>query len=243
MLTDITEFNETNSVQVEVEILCENVEEKFSLRMPESRMDRRILKPRNITRSLQEFQGKIQDEFNNCPVGPYQGPYDQNPQVPLRAQLHKSNLSYRSYTHFSHPHTLQCKTFKIKKDYENYSDLHKIKALDIVEDSNEHYTKPNDDDDDRKVFYTYTQNRCFIPCPCHSCSSKKRQCTTHNIKHIDTFNEKDDAISVRSSDNFCYDKTFFLSSYILKYPGIPKNCSQCQEAASQILSSGFPWGL
>ena len=86
------EFNETNSVQVEVEILCENVEEKFSLRMPESRMDRRILKPRNITHSLQEFQGRIQDEFNNCPVGPYQGPYDQNPQVPLRAQLHKSNL-------------------------------------------------------------------------------------------------------------------------------------------------------
>ena len=150
----------------------------------------------------------------------YEGPYDQNPHIPLRAQLHKSHLSYKNYTSFSHPQAFQCKKFKIKNNYDSYGDLHKIESLEIVEDCNEQYTK-SDDDNDQKMYYTCTKNFCFIPCPCHPCSSQKRQCTDHNIKHIDTFNEKDDAISIRSSDHFCRDKTFLLSSYILKYPGIP----------------------
>ena len=122
---------------------------------------------------------------------------------------------------------MECKKFKIKNNYDSYGDLHKIESLEIVEDCNEQYTK-SDDDNDQKIYYTCTKNFCFIPCPCHPCSSQKRQCTDHNIKHIDTFNEKDDAISIRSSDHFCRDKTFLLSSYILKYPGIPKNCIQCK---------------
>ena len=50
------------------------------------------------------------------------------------------------------------------------------------------------------------------------CHLKETQCSEHNIKHGDLFNEK-----------MCTDKKFFQKNYILKCSGIPITCPRCKE--------------
>ena len=210
-------------LKVETEIFCENSQDVFNLRMPKCRIDRKNLKAKKISHKLDGFKGRIQEEYNCSPVGPYEGPYDQNPQIPLYAQLYKSRLNFRHYTTFSHPQTSQCSILKVNKHYDDIDDLKKIDSLEIHKEAEEAFVKEKHDE----VFYTCTENLCEIPCLCHQCNLKEDQCTKHKIKHIDLFNENEDAISVRSTDDYCYKETFFLHSYTLKYPGIPKDCIQC----------------
>ena len=103
--------------------------------------------------------------------------------------------------------------------------LHKkIDSIDILEDSESAFEKSQDD---KKMHYTCNKNFCWIPCPCHICNSDDGQCPQHNMKHMDLFDEKEDSISVRSTDHFCRRESFFNHSYTLKYPGIPRKCIQC----------------
>ena len=119
-----------------------------------------------------------------------------------------------------------CKRFQINENFEEVNDLKKIETIEIVEDIDKPFVTPNEDD---KVYYTCTKNQCIIPCPCNQCNTHEGQCTEHNIKHTDLFDENEDAISVRSTDNFCIRKSFFKHSYILKYPGIPRSCVLCEK--------------
>ena len=213
-----------NCLKVETEIFCEDSQDIFNLRMPKCRIDRKNLKAQKISHKLDGFRGRIQEEFNCSPVGPYEGPYDQNQKIPLHAQLSKSSLDFKQYTTFSHLNISQCKILKINKQYEDMDDLKKIDALEILAEAKEPFAKEKSDEE---VFYTCTENFCVIPCVCHQCYLKENQCSMHKIKHIDLFNEHEHAISVRSTDHFCYKETFFWHSYTLKYPGIPKDCIQC----------------
>ena len=43
------------------------------------------------------------------------------------------------------------------------------------------------------------------------------------------FDEHLDAISIRSTENYCNDKSFFKKSYVIKYPGIPIICKKCKQ--------------
>jgi len=61
------------------------------------------------------------------------------------------------------------------------------------------------------------------------CSTGKSQCRDHDLKHIDLFDEHLDAVTIRSTDEFCTDENFFDHSYIIKYPGIPRNCPRCKK--------------
>ena len=70
---------------------------------------------------------------------------------------------------------------------------------------------------------------CQIPCLCPLCHLNESQCSEHKIEHGDLFNEKEHAISIRSSEELCTDKEFFKRSYILKYSGIPINCPKCKK--------------
>ena len=83
----------------------------------------------------------------------------------------------------------------------------------------------------KRLFYTCIKKLCKIPCPCLTCNSTTGQCPEHNMKHIDLFDENEHAISVRSTEHCCSDKSFFLRkcSYVLKYPGIPKSCLHCSQ--------------
>ena len=223
----MTDFNDSDCLKVDTEMLNEDTKEMFSLRLPISRIDRRNVNTRIVSHTFQGFRGRIQKEYNTSPVGPFEGPYDQNPEVPLSAQLSKSKLSYEKYTRFTHPQSINCKRFQINENFEDIDDLRKIESMEIVEDVDEPFVNPNEDN---KVHYTCTKNQCIIPCPCNQCNNTHEgQCTQHNIKHRDLFDENEDAISVRSTDNFCCRKSFFNHSYILKYPGIPRSCIMCEK--------------
>ena len=94
----------------------------------------------------------------------------------------------------------------------------------LLDDSDSVFVEP---DNDKKLFYTCRKKSCMIPCPCKLCTTDARQCSNHHIKHIELFNETQDLISVRSTEQSCTKENFFRYSYVLKYPGIPKTCSSC----------------
>ena len=58
---------------------------------------------------------------------------------------------------------------------------------------------------------------------------KWRAVSWPQIKHTDLFDETDHAVSVRSTEHTCTSKYFFWRSYVLKYPGIPKDCPRCRK--------------
>ena len=207
----------------EIKIDSDTSDESFVLRMPISRVDL-SQKTVNTTHVFDAFEGRAQREYNASPVGPYEGPYDQNPAVPLCAQLPRSRLCFDEYTNFIHSEEIKCKVFKLNNT-NDVDDLARVKLIISDRDSTEVFAEQNDYE---KTFYTCKKKLCVIPCPCNLCSSS-HQCPEHLIKHIDLFHEKDHAISVRSTELTCADKFFFFRSYILKYPGIPNNCLRCRK--------------
>jgi hypothetical protein len=55
------------------------------------------------------YQGRIQEEFNKCPVGPY----DQNESIDLSLQLANSTLNYDKYSEFVHLQNVLCRKFSL----------------------------------------------------------------------------------------------------------------------------------
>ena len=227
-ITTMNTFNHVN-LKVESKISNEPSEQIFPLRLPMSRLVQKSRRDLigDYDYVFDGFKGRIQDDYNKSPVGPYEGPYDQHPQVPLFAQLPKSGLNYEEYTNFVHPDDLRCKIFEIKQNYEDIDDLEKIEALKIRSVSTEIF---DTSDDDEKVNYTCMKKSCKIPCPCHICSSvDNSQCPDHNMKHVDLFDQSEHLFSVRTTELSCSSESFFLNSYVLKYPGIPKACDRCRK--------------
>ena len=219
-------FHRQFFLQVESDLSNETSSEKFSLRLPLSRVDHITTHKVICHDSFEGFKGRVQKEYNESPVGPYEGPYDQDSRVPLYAQLPKSRLNFDQYTNFIHQEEMQCKVFRIKPMSENIDDLKKIESLEVCGESSEGFVRPENDE---KVFYTCSKKSCVIPCPCHTCSFDDRQCLKHNIKHVDLFNESEHLFSVRTTELSCSSEQFFSRSYVLKYPGIPKTCSRCRK--------------
>ena len=197
--------------------------QEFSLRFPLSRITRDHSKI-DVTEALDGFNGRIQDEYTESPVGPYMGPYDQNEELKLNLQLPDSELDFNSCTDFNHRDYVSCKVYSIKEPYKEIPHLEKIDALEIDDDQS-----CDEYDDDEQLVYTCTKKGCRIPCPCLPCSTGKSQCRDHDLKHIDLFDEHLDAVTIRSTDEFCTDENFFDHSYIIKYPGIPRNCPRCKK--------------
>ena len=178
-----------------------------------------------IQHQFEGFERRIQNEYNQSPIGPYEGPFDQNPKVPIFAQLLHSRLSYEDYTSVLHPKNFKSKVLKTKDNVEDIDNLEKIDMLEIIEDSANVFIEP---DNTEKVFYTCCKKFCVIPCVCNLCTSDDGQCRNDKLKHMDLFDETDDMFSVRSTDLHCSKSNFFMHSYILKYPGIPKSCGKCE---------------
>ena len=216
----------SDHLKLDTVLECKESDENYYLRLPQSRVKRRDSNMTKKCQIFEGFKGRVQKEFNCSPVGKFEGNYDQDPQVPHYAQLPKSRLDFDKYTNFCHSETMQCKTFKIRNDYRIFDNLRKIESIEVEKNSKDMFVKP---DDDKKVFYTCTKKYCKIPCPCHTCNTNIGQCLEHNIKHMDLFDEKEHAISVRSTEQTCTNESFFFRSYVLKYPGIPKSCSRCSK--------------
>ena len=101
--------------------------ESFNLSFPNSRSVHVFSNLKNIE-LLHGFQGRVQEEFNRCPVGPYVGPYDQNESLDLSLQLPNSALNYEKYSEFVHLQNVLCRKFSFSKKYLKIGDLGKIDA-------------------------------------------------------------------------------------------------------------------
>ena len=202
-------------------------QQKFSLSLPKSRTTQIPTNPVN-TVILSGYYGRVQQEYNTCPVGPYAGPYDQNEKLKLSVQLPKSDLDYKNYSEFEHEGAVGCKEFTIGNNYLELDDLEKIDSYTVKSNKgSENDDEKSYDEDDDKVVYTCKTKKCIIPCPCELCALEEKQCTQHQIKHPKLFDETNHAICIRSSEESCKDETFSETSYINRYAGILNSYHQC----------------
>ena len=67
--------------------------------MPQSRLTRQNCSEDDlhILEVFDGFKGRMQNEFNAEPYGPYMGPYDQSEKLPLKLQLPKNKLCFETY--------------------------------------------------------------------------------------------------------------------------------------------------
>ena len=156
-----------NAMKLSALIIDPNTNETFSLSFPLSRRGTDISNF-NVTVSLDGFDGHLQVEYNKSPVGPYQGPYDQNEALDLNIQLPDSDLDYKKYTEFRHLDTLACNRFAVKESYDDIDDLLKIDAIRIDEENHDSDDESDIGDDDN-LQYTCQHGDCRIPCPCFPC--------------------------------------------------------------------------
>ena len=223
--SDIAEL-EAKQLKTETLINIKGMGGNLKFKFPISR-SRREISNLQSTKKMSGFKARIKKEYNRHPVGKYMGPYDLNKKLKLNIQLPDSDLDFNSFTEFNHE-GCNCYEYTLKR-YEHYDNLDKIDAyrirtrLEEVSDSSS-----SEEDDDMKV-YTCKMRKCKIPCPCSICHLDQEQCSEHKIKHEVLFDEKNDAFSTVSSENFCIDEKFFNKSYTLKYSGIPVKCVQCQQ--------------
>ena len=211
--------------QLKVSTLINFSDQSLNFHFPKSRINR-INSPDGIKQfPPNTFKGRLQKDYNHHPVGQYLGPYDQNEQVSLSAQLPHSDLDYTSYTEFSHDGR-KCYEYKTS-NYTLYDDLQKIDSYKVKSETDSNEKKAGDDN--TNIFYTCQHKLCKIPCPCAHCNSNFTQCSKHKLHHPALFDEKLDAVSIRSSEQFCENESFFSNSYIIKYPGIPTTCEKCMK--------------
>ena len=69
--------------------------------------------------------------------------------------------------------------------------------------------------------------RTKIPRVCEPCYLNEDQCLEHRIFHDDKFDEEKDLVLIRSTAEFCVDKSFLNQCYLVKYAGIPVICNKC----------------
>ena len=219
------EVNDDKVIKLSTNIAKENGK-SFKLSLPKSRHVRNFANIGQI-KTLDGFHGRLQNEYNQCPVGKYAGPYDQSEKLKLKIQLRKSDLDYVGYSEFIHSESEPCQEFCVSTNYENVDDHEKIDTLafrsqDNQEDDNEYRNK-------NRIYYTCKLKRCKIPCPCAPCCTSDGQCKEHRIQHVRLFDESKHAVVVRSTEEFCRDEKFFSDTYINKYSGIPIECVPCKK--------------
>ena len=225
-----SEVSRISVLKVKTKLENQTLGQSFDFSLPKSRINRNFSK-HTVSPLFDGFKDRVQKEYNVCPVGAYVGPYDQNEKLELSVQLPNSNLDYEQYSEFVHAVNMPCGELSILKNYHQIDDLEKIDSLETIKEqlqSEDDYDESEDDDHGSKEYYTCTKRKCKIPCICFLCSSEKKECKLHPIKHLELFDEEKDAIAIRSSEEFCMEEAFFSSSYILRYSGIPTSCQECR---------------
>ena len=221
--------NFKNQLKIETEIRTKTNRKQFVLSFPKSRLNRDLANV-ELKENMSGFNGRIQRDYNHHPVGQYVGPYDQNENLDLSLQLPNSNLNFSKYTEFQHEGD-QCYNYYLKA-YKQYDALEKVDAYSIaseIKDKEDENCSNSDESESEKYFYTCQLESCQIPCPCPQCHQGQAQCPEHKMGHSALFDEKEHAVSIRSSEDFCQEKGFFTKSYILKYSGIPLKCRRCRK--------------
>ena len=222
--------SQSGVLEISVSLVDPSSQEQFTLHFPLSRQSRDSSKL-NVTVSLDGFDGHLQLEYNQGPLGPYQGPYDQHKALALNVQLPDSDLNFQDYTEFRHSTDMECQKFKIKDSYENIGHLEKIQSLEIDTSDNSNSSEDEEDNggDDENLHYTCRNGNCRIPCICLLCCVDEQQCVEHEIEHSERFVEKEHAVTVRSTEEYFNDESFLDKCYLIKHPGIPLTCTKCRK--------------
>ena len=217
-----------NLKELKTDTIIVKKNKSLRIKFPKSRTNRQHINL-EIKENLSGLFGRVQKEYNRHPVGKYMGPYDQNRNLKLNIQLPDSDLDFESYTEFIHDGD-ECFVFALKA-YKRSDDLEKIDAYQIVAKTEdlEDSDADSDDNENEVKMYSCQFGNCKIPCPCPQCHLDSPQCAEHRLKHQSLFDENKDSISIKSSDYFCEDKTFFKNSSILKFSGIPLSCKKCKQ--------------
>ena len=127
---NVDEESDISQSSIKVNTILEFSNESVILNFPKCRLERRANpNPTKFFKS-DTFKGRIQKEYNSHPVGQYMGPYDQNEEINLSAQLPHSNFDFEKYTQFFHDGN-KCFEYKIES-YEKYDDLKKISSYKIT---------------------------------------------------------------------------------------------------------------
>ena len=196
-LVDRTGIDDTTKIPVlKLETIIVDLQSNETLRMsfPKSRIKRNITELKDVG-ILDRFEGRIQKEYNESPVGQYMGPYDQNKKLKLAVQLPMSKLDFEDYTSFLHQELEPCRILDIGDSYNQIDDLKKIDVLKISDkDISDVQNMRCKFEKDGRIFYSCQNGGCFIPCPCLPCTDVS-QCLDHRIKHIELFNVEEHSIS------------------------------------------------
>ena len=227
--------NNNNNRQLKLTTKVVKNSKSLCLSFPRSRSNRDFeLNYQIDDQDFTDFEKRIAHEYNKHAVGKHMGPYDQNSILSLKIQLPNSSLDYQKYTEFFHTGN-DCFEF-VMEDYENLDvmdKIHSYKVKDIIRKDDDSDNKKAMEDDEHigqdQKFYSCQFGLCRIPCPCPQCFLDSTQCQKHKMKHVSLFDENTNAVSIRSTEDFCVNKNFFKKSYILKYSGIPTTCTKCME--------------
>ena len=139
----------------------QETKESYKLSFPESRHVRVFSNLINVDQ-LNGFHGRVQGEYNNCPVGPFVGPFDQNESLNLNLQLPKSSLTFEKYSEFVHPDMALCRKFSLSHNYLKIDDLEKIDALETTDEMESDDEIDSDEEEKEKIVYTCFKKRYNI---------------------------------------------------------------------------------
>lgn len=223
----------TNDLKLSVGLMTDD--RNIVLRLPKSRVSRRRFKS-NCQDGPDTFDWNkvIAEEYQNNPVGGYQGNFDKPICEKEIEFLHCGNwlISFQDFVSYRHEPESCCSIFDInRKKYSGLENKDKIDAYFISGKPIKVNFGPSSSIVDQSVTYTCIKNMCVFPCLCQICVLDKNQCNKHSILHPGYFEAKNDWYTVRNGDSFNINVNDWkkCSSNIYKYAGIPRSCLECTD--------------
>ena len=220
----------TNDLKLSVGLLHDDG--KIIFRLPKSRVSRRRFKSNcrdGPHEKTFDWNKVIADEYQNNPVGGYQGNFDKPVCEKEIELLNCGNwlISFQEFVSYRHEPESCCNIFDInKRKYCDLENKDKIDAYFISGKPTKVQHGPSSSIVDQSVNYTCIKNMCLFPCLCRICVLAKDQCVEHKILHPGYFDAKHDWFTVRNGDSFNINVNDWkkCSSNIYKYAGIPRSC-------------------
>ena len=222
----------SNDLKLVVGITHEDL--NIVIRLPKSRVPRRRFKSTRWNEQNQSWNRKISEEYQNNPIGGYQGNFDK-PICDKEVEfLHCGNwlISFQDFVTYRHEPTGVCINFDINKEkYQGLDNRVKIESYFIKGVPTKSIFGPTSSIDNESVSYTCNNSMCIFPCLCSICVLQKDQCQEHKLLHPGFFDADNDFFTVRNSDSFNITVNNWqrTTDNVYKYAGIPRSCHNCSD--------------
>jgi uncharacterized C2H2 Zn-finger protein len=228
--------DERKSNELKLSVGLQHKDGNVVFRLPKSRVSRRRFESNwdEDDEKTCAWNKLISEEYENNPVGGYQGNYDKPVCEKKIEFLSCGNwlISFQEFVSYRHEPESCCSIFDInRKKYCDLENKVKIDAYFITGKPIKVHQGPSSSIVDQSVTYTCLRNMCIFPCLCQICVLAKDQCAEHKIIHPCYFDAKTDFFTVRNGDSFNINVNDWKkhSSKVYKYAGIPRTCSECSD--------------